>query len=243
MSRLQTSIHEGRLLLTRPALMEANTARKPLLDTANEWRKFIRMGDQYLESVHRVVEAATAAANAEDALAARRANADVSGAMRRVVLVTGKAYEHFRNGRISLYEVAKLYGVKTKRSSPKYGKKPVALKMQSDADLQKALSKAGTGMNKGVRTMLDLGAKASKEFRMAAQANEDMPDELAAKLITSGLDFRDSVSVNVFARTNSIMRRAAELSRRSWELMMMEDSKLGWEAPWRRDPEIGNLEA
>ena len=243
MSRLQTSISEGRRLLTVPALIEANTARKPLLDTANHWRSFIRMGDQYLESIQRVVAAAQAASDAEDQLTARRANADVSGAMRRVVAVTGKAYEHFRDGRLALYEVAKLYGVKVTRSSPKYGKKPVPLKMQSDKELRSALAKNGAGIGSGIRQMLDLGARASNEFRMAAQAGEDMPGELASALVNRGLDFRDSVSTNVFARSNSVMRRAAELSKRSWELMMMEDSKLGWEAPWLHDPEIGNIEA
>jgi hypothetical protein len=243
MSRLQKSIHEGRYLLARPALMEANTARKPLLDTANNWRSFIRMGDQYLESIQKVIEAAKAASDASDALAARRANADVSGAMRRVVAVTGKAYENFKNGRITLYEVAKLYKLSTKRSSPKYGKSPSPLKMQSDSDLRKALSQSGAGMGKGIREMLDLGARASNEFRMAAQADEDMPPELAAALVNRGLDFRDAVSTNIFARTNSVMRRAAELSKRSWELMMMEDSKLGWDPPWGHDPEIGNVEA
>jgi hypothetical protein len=78
---------------------------------------------------------------------------------------------------------------------------------------------------------------------MAAQADEDMPPELAAALVNRGLDFRDAVSTNIFARTNSVMRRAAELSKRSWELMMMEDSKLGWDPPWGHDPEIGNVEA
>jgi hypothetical protein len=243
MSRLQKSIHEGRRLLAAPALMEANTARKPLIDTANHWRSFIRMGDQYLEAVQKVVEAAQKAAEAEDQLSARRANADVSGAMRRVVAVTGKAYEHFKSGRISLYEVAKLYGIKTRRKGPSYGKKPVPLKMQSDNDLRKALGKSGAGLGTGIRKMLDLGARSSNSMREAAKVNEDMPPELAAQLVSQALDFRDSVSTNVFARTNSVMRRAAELSKRTWELMMLEDSKLGWEAPWAHDPEIGNIEA
>jgi len=243
MSRLQNSILAGRQLLDAPALMEANAARKPLLDTANHWRSFIRMGDLYLEAVQGVVEAAERASQVEDGLAARRANADVSGAMKRVVDVTAKAYEHFAHGRTAMYEVAKLYGIQTKRPSLTGSKKPSSLTMLGDEDLRKVLGKSGARLGAGIRKMLDVGARTAKDFRTAAQSSEEVPLEQVKMLVSQGLDFRDSVSAHVFARTHGIMRRAAELSKRSWELMMMEDSKLGWVAPWARDPEIGDLEA
>jgi len=222
--------------------MEANVARKPLLDTANHWRSFVRMGDQYLEAVQNVVVAAQKAAAAEDALTARRANSDVSGALKRVGDVTAKAYSHFANGRTSMYEVAKLYGIQTKRPSLTGSKKSASLSMLGDEEIRKSLGKSSGRLGTGIRKMLDVGARTSKEFRIAAQESEDVPLEQVKVLVARGLDFRDSVSAHVFARTHGIMRRVAELSKRSWELMMMEDNKLGWVAPWARDPEIGNLE-
>lgn len=232
---LSARIEEARLL------MEANVAKKPLLDTANHWRKFVRAGDQYLEAIQGVVDAATAAAEAEDQTTARRANSDVSGALRKVTSVTGKAYGDFASGRYAIYEVAKLFGVSTKRKSS-YGKKPKTLAMMDDDALRKEIDKGARNMKSGIKKMLNLGAGASGDMRDAAKMGEDPPPELIEKLVGRGLDFRDEVSVNVFARTNGILRRAAELSRRNWELMMMEDSKLGWSAPWSRDPEIGNVE-
>lgn len=241
---LPTKVKAARMLLEHEGLAEASVGYQPLIRSADEWRSFVRMGDQFLDAIQRVVDAATAASEAEDQLTARRANADVSGALRQVTNVTGKAYGHFATGRESLYEYAKLFAISTKRSST--AKKPQDIKTTTDADLRKEIQKGATGLASGIRKMLDLGAKSQTLFRDAArtsfQAGEDIPEELAKKVVDMGLDFRDAVSVNVFARTNGIMRRAAELSKRSWELMMMEDNKLGWEAPWAHDPEIGGLE-
>jgi hypothetical protein len=233
---LRTQIEEARHLL------EANNARKPLLDAANEWRAFIRLGDLYLESIHKVVDAANRASEAEDELTARRAVSDVSSSLRSVVGVTGKAYGHFKTGREALYELAKLYEISTKTGGTSYGKKPTPLEMLDDKKLRDDLKKSATGMDKGIQYMLNKGAGLSRSLRMAAKQNEDVPAEFAEALVKDGLDFRDEVSINVFARTNGIMRRAAELSKRSWELMMMEDSKLGWKPPWVSDPELGNVE-
>jgi hypothetical protein len=233
---LQARITEARFLL------EANKARKPLVDCATGWRSFVRLGDRFLEAVEKVIDASERAANAEDRLTARRANSDISGAMSVVTQVTGQAYGFFATGRENLYEVAKLYGLSTKRPGSGYGKKPTPLEMMADAEIIKALAKGSKDLSSGILAMLNKGAGVSQSLRMAAQQPDEPPSEVVDALVKDGLDFRDAVSVNVFARTNGIMRRAAELSRRNWELMMMEDSKLGWVAPWEHDPEIGNIE-
>lgn len=234
---LQARIYEARFLL------EANKARKPLVDCANGWRSFVRLGDRFLEAIEKVIDASERAANAEDRLTARRANSDISGAMSVVTQVTGQAYGFFATGRENLYEVAKLYGLSTKsKGGSSYGKKPTPLELMADDEIIKALAKGSKDLSSGILGMLNKGAGLSQSLRMAAQQPDEPPPEVVDGLVKDGLDFRDSVSVNVFARTNGIMRRAAELSRRNWELMMMEDSKLGWVAPWEHDPEIGNIE-
>ena len=219
---------------------------EPLLLAANEWRAFIRMGDQFLDAVEKVSDASIAASEAEDEITARRANADVGASLRRVVMVTGKAYGHFASGRQALYEYAKLFDIPTKRSGGAFkAKSPADIRTISDDDLRKEIQKGADGLSTGIRKMLDLGARAQKDFRDGAvfvvQGDNELPEELAKPLVEEGLDFRDAVSVNVFARTNGVMRRTALLSKRAWELMMMED-KSGWTAPWAHDPEIGNLE-
>jgi len=239
---LQRRIIEARELLETDLLVEGNAMRKPLLDTANSWRSFVRMGDLYLEAIQKVVRAAESVAAAEDPLTSRRANADVNGAIRGVVAVTGKAYGFFATGRTSMYEVAKRYSISTKRSSPKFGKKPTPLTMQSEKQVLAAMLKSAKGLQTGVRGMLDVGSIAQKEFRMAAAQQSDPHKEFITVTVNTGLDFRDTVSVNVFARTNGVMRRAAELSKRSWELMMLEGDSIVWSPPWAQDPEIGDNE-
>lgn len=226
------------------SLLEGNVARHPLIMVADAWRSCIRLGDHYLESIEQVVKAADAAVDAEDQQTARRANIDISSAMRQVQGVTGKFYGDFVTGREALYSVAGMFKIPTKRSSPSYGKKPVTLTSVSDQDLYVQMNSSVSGLADGVHKMLNKGAGVSNNFRMAAKSNETPAGELMKALVEDGLDFRDSVSVNVFARTNSVMRRAYEISKRNWELMMLESGgPTGWDAPWLHDPEIGNLEA
>ena len=167
--------------------------------------------------------------------------------MRKVKGVTGKFYGNFVTGRQGMYDIAKQYGLSTKSVSTSYGKKPSDIKMQSEAQLAKALNGSAKAMQKGLRHMLEKaaglgGTKGS--FRDAAKADEAPSKEAMAKLIESALSFRDSVSINVFARTNSVMRRAGEISRRNWELMMLEaGTDTTWDPPWAHDKEIGNNEA
>jgi hypothetical protein len=241
MRTLQENITKAR------SIMEGNTMRTPLITVANAWRDCARMGDQYLEAINSVVKAADAASKAEDPTTARRANADVGAAMRKVKGVTGKFYGNFVTGRQGMYDIAKQYGVSTKSVSTSYGKKPSDIKMQSEAQLAKAMNGSAKAMQKGLRHMLEkaagLGGSQGK-FREAAKAPEAPSKEQVAKLVEDGLSFRDSVSINVFARTNSVMRRAGEISRRNWELMMLEAGGAeGWDPPWAHDKEIGNVEA
>lgn len=241
MRTLQENINRAK------AIMEGNTARPLLLLVANSWRDCARMGDQYLEAINSVVKAAEAAAKAEDQITARRANADVGSAMRKVKGVTGKFYGHFVTGRQGLYDLGKQFGVSTKGVSTSYGKKPTDLKMQSEDQLAKAMEGSAKAMQKGLRNMLEkasgLGGT-SGSFRAAAKAPEAPSKEQVETLVEAGLAFRDSVSINVFARTNSVMRRAGEISQRNWELMMLEaGGGEAWDPPWLHDKEIGNIEA
>ena len=84
-------------------------------------------------------------------------------------------------------------------------------------------------------------------FRESAKSADTPTDEFLAALIQDGLDFRDQVSINVYARTNGIARRVVELSNRAWEAMALESLEqldegvmLKWDPPWRA--EIGNAE-
>jgi hypothetical protein len=240
-----TKIRAARMLMEHRGLAEASVGQEPLLACANEWRSFVRLGDDFLGAVEKVADAAARASEAEDKQAARRANSDVGRALGEVSAVTAKAYRHFATGRDNLYEFAKLFDVPTRR--PSVGKPVADIKMRTDEALRVDIKKGADGLSKGVREMLDLGVRTQKTFRDSAilvvQAKEDLPGDLAVLVVESGLDFRDSVSVNVFARTNGVMRRATELSRRSWELMMMESPDSDWTAPWAQDPELGGTEA
>jgi hypothetical protein len=241
MRTLQENIHIARVLV------EANAIRQPAVDVANAWRSAIRMGDQYLDLLTRAAKAASASAQAQDSIAARRANSDVSGVMTKFIPLTKKFYAAHKNGIMFMEKMGEQLGLPTYRPWPKKLKPSPDLTVMSDDEIRKQLEKGVKGAISGWRGMLEKGASASRMFRESAKSAETPTDEFLAALIQDGLDFRDQVSINVYARTNGIARRVVELSNRAWEAMALESREqldegvmLKWDPPWRA--EIGNAE-
>jgi len=233
-------------ILVARNLLEANAVRQPSVSVANAWRKTIRMGDQYLDMLKSAVKAAQAASAATDPMTSRRANADISGVMTKFVPLTKKFYAEHKNGMMFMEQLGEQLGLPTYRPWPKALKPSPNLTAMSDDEIRKQLEKGTKGAMSGWRGMLEKGASASNMFRTAAKSQETPTDEFMAALIQDGLDFRDAVSINVYARTNGIIRRVVEMSNRAWEAMALESCELNegamlrWNPPWFS--EIGDAE-
>jgi hypothetical protein len=227
------------------ALMESNAIRTPSVRVADAWRKTIRMGDQYLELLTQAAQAASKAAKADDPVASRRANSDVSGVMTKFVPLTNKFYSSHKDAMLFMDKLGEQLDLPTYRPWPKKLKSPANLTSMSDDEIRKQLEKAARNAIGGWRDMLEKGASASRMFREAAKSKETPSNEFVSEIIQDGLNFRDSVGINVYARTNGIIRRVVELSNRAWEAMALEarldeGSMLRWNPPWRG--EIGDAE-
>jgi hypothetical protein len=234
MSNVQETLHELRRIV--------NEQREPsdsLLMASDNWERFVKQGDNFLEAVQGVADLAAAAAGTQDEMQRRRLVSDVGAAVRKVTTITNKAYGLFAEGRENLYEAAQAWKIPTRRKG--VGKPVTSISGDNDTALATQLQGASESMPSGVHAMLDLGAAVFRKARKASAATPEAGEEQKS-LVDAGLDFRDAVSVNLFARTNGVMRRVVELSNRAWAKARYEETALSWVAPWDNDPELGGRE-
>jgi hypothetical protein len=208
---------------------------EPLLSVANHWRAFVRNGDNLLEAMEGIVEAAKKAEGAEG-MAHTRAIVDVRAATQTLAGLTTASYPAFKDGRERLYEVAKFWKIGTSRKSA--GKPTSPLSGKSEAQLTSELRSGADNFRSDVKKMLDLGAKATRTCLEAARTPPTEHIEQKT-VIDHGLDFRDAVST-LYARSNGILRRAAELSTRKAAAARFENTDA--HLPWASDPEFGGRE-
>jgi len=218
-----------------------------LLTAANAWRKYIRRGDDFLEQIQKVVDAASTANKSKEEIEKRRAISDVRSTVVKAQGLLASAYGDFKEGREQMYQVAKIWKIGTKRSNPGYPSKQLGL--LKEGVLTSEMEKGSAGIMSASGKMLDLGAKSSGMLRAAARVASPMGGAPAGAegIIGTCLDFRDKVSEACFARVNGVMRRAVELSNRAWEAMKYEATigpadKTEWNCPWEDDPEFGGRE-
>jgi uncharacterized protein YoxC len=241
-----TSVDPVAPIASVPGIPAAPIASDVLVTAANEWRKYVRRGDAFLEGVQKVVTAADSLAAAKEVQDKRRSVSDVSTAVQKVAGTLASAYEEFKLGREQMYQAAKLWHISTKRSSNLPPSKDIS--SDDDSKLIAAIDKGAKGMMSASRKMLDEGAKSSGMLRAAAKLAAPMGIPANAEdIISTCLNFRDLVSEAAFARAKGILRRAVMLSNRTWEEMKFESAiapagKLDWTCPWDDDPEFGGRE-
>lgn len=234
MQDLRETIHELRKIVS-----EQRDASDSLLMASDNWERFVKQGDNFLEAVQNVADLAAAAAGTQDEQQRRRMVSDVSGAVRKVTAVTNKGYGLFAEGRENLYEAAQAWKIPTRRKG--VGKPVEPISGANDSALITQLKGATEAMPGGVHTMLDLGTVIFKKSRKAAGSMPEAGEDQKS-LVEAALDFRDAVSVNLFARTNGVMRRVVELANRAWAKARYEETALDWKSPWDNDPELGGRE-
>lgn len=132
-------------------------------------------------------------------------------ALADLVSQSNRAYAPFAQGRDAMYELAKSWGLSTKRSG---GSKPAPKEVgnMTTGALLAELAKGANGLHKGMEDILQTGAAARKALKNALTSAN--PGNLAALAIEKALDHRDAVSVGLFARVKGVERRAAEILRR-----------------------------
>lgn len=132
-------------------------------------------------------------------------------ALADLVSQSNRAYGPFAQGRDAMYELAKSWGLSTKRSG---GSKPAPKDVgtMSTGAILAELAKGANGLHKGMEDILQTGAAARKALKNALTSAN--PGNLAALAIEKALDHRDAVSVGLFARVKGVERRAAEIHRR-----------------------------
>ena len=234
MSTLQETLAELR------KIAEDREPSDSLLMASDSWERFVRVGDDMLEAVQKVSEMASAASGTQDEMQRRRLVSDVGASARKVASVTGKAYGDFKDGRENLYEAAQAWKIPTRRKG--VGKSVEPIDSTNDDALLVQLKGSTEGMGAGVHHMLDLGTAIFKAARKASAQAPEVGEQQKA-LVESALDFRDAVSVNLFARVNGVMRRVVELANRAWTKARYEEKSLTWKCPWDDDPELGGREA
>lgn len=234
MANLRETIHELRQIVS-----EQRQPSDSLLMASDNWERFVKQGDNFLEAVTNVADLASAAAGTPDDTQRRRLVSDVGAAIRKVTTITNKGYGLFAEGRENLYEAAQVWKIPTRRKG--VGKAVESISGANDTAILTQLKGAAEAMPGGVHSMLDLGAAIFRKARKGA-ANVPEAGEEQKSIIEAALDFRDAVSVNLFARTNGVMRRVVELANRAWAKARYEETALDWKAPWDADPELGGRE-
>jgi len=242
-SDLRTLINEAKALLGNTTLSEQSEidSWSALRTAAQNWQEFMGYGDDLLAAVQGVVETATAASKIDDEAERKKVLPGVATAVEKVKSVSDKAYGAFAQGRESMYVAAKDWGISTRRSGKSKPKGSKPLDGSNDTSIVVEMESYSKKMSSSMKTMLDLTAKAVSEFKATAKAKEADAARKDA-LVNLGLDVRDAVSSSMFAWVNGIMRRAVEMSNRSWEKMNEGTKKAKWVAPWASDPEIGDVE-
>ncbi len=159
-------------------------------------------------------------------------------ALADLVSQSNRAYGPFAQGRDAMYELAKSWGISTKRSG---GSKPAPKEVgnMTTGALLAELAKGANGLHKGMEDILQTGAAARKALKNAMTSAN--PGNLQALSIEKALDHRDAVSVGLFARVKGVERRAAEILRRveaDAELLGEAKGSKRSRCAWESDPEI-----
>jgi hypothetical protein len=256
MTALTRHVEESRKLLT---LLEADEAGPYLLVTALQWQKAMHHGPSLLSEVVEIIKHIEMVPDDPDPSTVHQHVRAVGVAIAKFLQTADPMYREFAQGRDSLYTVAKIWGIPTKRPSAKSTSKPLA--GLSYAQLVSEIRSGIAELQKGVGEMVELGTLTANKMQAAANAHlasEIGVDPKARKaLVDTGLNFRDAVSAHVFRRSNSVLRRTREWAHREMaelasEAEMQEARRrkknrkpnkprmeaLGRPA-WADDPEIG----
>ncbi len=234
-----TMLSEAALAEGAKKVVDASTdvAEDSLL-AANHIRDCLKFGDKAEEAALNLAKACTAAANAEDAQASKRAAVDVKSGTAALEAVRNELYGPYAQARDTSYKLAAAWGLSTKVSSDK--KPPTAdVGAMTEKDMAQQISVAAKTLQTNIRDMLEKGAKAQKLLRAAAKkvglGSGELGDDEKQAIITAVLDFRGSTDP-IFGRTQGIKRRAEELHARLTKAAKYESKQI------EQDDELAGFE-